>query len=1134
MGKGKEFFSLFLLMALLVSLFMNVSADNDYKVNMYFKGQNNNEIIIKDNEKVNYVIDFNLDTIKAGDIFEINMNNIPISIDLLKSEMAKVGIIDMDSVSLTGSDGSSVLSLKIADDYNRQNHGGNNVQVESYIQFEKVDSPEEKLISWTIDGVSKQLSIFVLPANSIQMNNNRNKSVKNGGNIYTSFSQDITINEQGDVVVADNFFNNQLEYQIAVDTTEAKKDFVINDVLPSWIKLVGNDITYQQETFNDYQGYQYPVGKNTGTVSATLNDTGFSATLDLPAYSKTVFTYKVQPDISKKTSVITALQTEYNAKKASANNTTATFQVSLNIVNKVVFSDTNEEKNNTVYLNKNFENPNYTGPQPELEVGKKPTVNKGFKAIFADEVNADGTLKNPFTIDYQFTVKLKNVDEITAMQDNIIVKDVLAEFGTWDQTKGITVNGQALTYQAVTTTEIIKDEYINSYTIVNNELVINIGKTVKEYVVSATAQINKSGVFDQYGWPAPKYNFNNQVLVSVGTLSKTADGNVGLEKITVDPQHPEKRDDVFKKEQMGSNIIYGKVGDQIDIPYKFTFSNPMAADLTKIVLADKIDRNVFVSSIDEIKSGMKVDIYPLNGWDNVNYKDYVDVVEENGELTFKLNDQFKVDFPEKVKEQIMISFKLKTQPLRQAQTITVKNNGEVRFEDYEVRYVNYAVSSYSSMIRSLEWQKSIWDTTTKEKVNNLRVEIDPATHKPKQSHFIYRVDMLLHDNYEINQLYVADILSDKVEFVAFVNENGQSLSADEYEYSNKVKMKRVVDANGVQSIIIERPDSVGVTRNVVPLYFEVKIKDDVNLVSGDTINNALANSKTTINIVNENEYALSLYKQDESNASVKITDRNARFKIVRESDQYVVTDQAYVSNGNIVVGDNAEAITVTEKGKYLITELQAPAGYQKTEQVYQAIVNDDGTSNAVVIYNQPDDTAPTAPEKPSNNTVTITATKVWVGGPEEKPSIQLQLYQNGQSYGEPVTLSAGVTQYQWTGLPKADSEGNDYQYTVDEITTLENYEKSVNGWIITNRYVEPLVVPKPTEPVNPPVIQPKPRPELPINSGAPSPLNPETPTDTNESTLPITGVDMMFGGLAIIFIASCGLLAVLLHRKIKE
>mgnify|MGYP002737337310 FL=1 len=89
--------------------------------------------------------------------------------------------------------------------------------------------------------------------------------------------------------------------------------------------------------------------------------------------------------------------------------------------------------------------------------------------------------------------------------------------------------------------------------------------------------------------------------------------------------------------------------------------------------------------------------------------------------------------------------------------------------------------------------------------------------------------------------------------------------------------------------------------------------------------------------------------------------------------------------------------------------------------------------------------------------IDIEVTKEWVNGPEEKPSIEIQLYRDGETYGDPVILENGETSYVWEELDATDINGREYIYTVDELDTPENYEKEINGLTIVNKYISPLI-----------------------------------------------------------------------------
>ncbi len=84
----------------------------------------------------------------------------------------------------------------------------------------------------------------------------------------------------------------------------------------------------------------------------------------------------------------------------------------------------------------------------------------------------------------------------------------------------------------------------------------------------------------------------------------------------------------------------------------------------------------------------------------------------------------------------------------------------------------------------------------------------------------------------------------------------------------------------------------------------------------------------------------------------------------------------------------------------------------------------------------------------------FTVTKTWVDGPKIHPTIELQLYRNGEAYRQSVKLHDQEETYTWTDLDKTDIDGNEYIYTVDEINQSDDYDKEISsdGKIITNTF----------------------------------------------------------------------------------
>ena len=111
--------------------------------------------------------------------------------------------------------------------------------------------------------------------------------------------------------------------------------------------------------------------------------------------------------------------------------------------------------------------------------------------------------------------------------------------------------------------------------------------------------------------------------------------------------------------------------------------------------------------------------------------------------------------------------------------------------------------------------------------------------------------------------------------------------------------------------------------------------------------------------------------------------------------------------------------------------------------------------------------------KNKKDSTSITATKVWDGGPSTKPTIWFKLYRKvaGDAEAKPVEnaevkeLTSGNTEVTWNDLPKADDQGREYTYSIKE-GVLENgqfkekdpsnyYKSKVEDLTITNRYCSP-------------------------------------------------------------------------------
>lgn len=139
-------------------------------------------------------------------------------------------------------------------------------------------------------------------------------------------------------------------------------------------------------------------------------------------------------------------------------------------------------------------------------------------------------------------------------------------------------------------------------------------------------------------------------------------------------------------------------------------------------------------------------------------------------------------------------------------------------------------------------------------------------------------------------------------------------------------------------------------------------------------------------------------------------------------------------------------------------------------------------------------------------TIDVTVNKVWIldDGREAPESIQVQLYRDGEPFGDPVALNeANGWTYTWKGLLAK------YSYTVDEVGVPDGFEKTVNGFEIINDDIA-LPTDPPTEPPTAPPTNP--------------PTSPTTTPATGDSSNPVYS-------MVLIVSATLALACVLLLKK---
>ncbi|MDO4308068.1 MAG: SpaA isopeptide-forming pilin-related protein, partial [Eubacteriales bacterium] len=181
----------------------------------------------------------------------------------------------------------------------------------------------------------------------------------------------------------------------------------------------------------------------------------------------------------------------------------------------------------------------------------------------------------------------------------------------------------------------------------------------------------------------------------------------------------------------------------------------------------------------------------------------------------------------------------------------------------------------------------------------------------------------------------------------------------------------------------------------------------------------------------------------------------AKFGVYKNADCTDLVDEYTTGLDGIVEigGSKFYANTI-----YYLKELQAPDGYQLSDEVLSFVIDDGYTTITVTGY----DEYIYAGEKleigntPKPETTEVSGSKTWVGVPDgtEKPKVTIELYRNDELLGSQELKEDA---YSFTELEKYDAEGNAYTYTVKEVMSGANADKftgTQEGLNFTNTYSE--------------------------------------------------------------------------------
>ncbi len=156
----------------------------------------------------------------------------------------------------------------------------------------------------------------------------------------------------------------------------------------------------------------------------------------------------------------------------------------------------------------------------------------------------------------------------------------------------------------------------------------------------------------------------------------------------------------------------------------------------------------------------------------------------------------------------------------------------------------------------------------------------------------------------------------------------------------------------------------------------------------------------------------------------------------------------------VVSGENGRAIFYgLANGTYYVTELEAPAGYELSDEVLTVELGEalDGSGHVFTgeYANKPEGSGP-LPE-----TVDVNGSKTWVDNDDQdgkRPeSITIHLLADEEVVDTVTVTEEDGWAWSFTGLDKYDADDNEITYSITE-DEVDNYTTEVNGYDVTNTY----------------------------------------------------------------------------------
>lgn len=447
-----------------------------------------------------------------------------------------------------------------------------------------VTESSEQPISWKVNGQEQSQTII------IQKGGDQFTDLNDGGwkDGYDPKFPAVTVDDQGQVILSEEFLNKEVTYSITVNS-KAARDVTITDTLPTGMTLIPG--TFQmQKTVWDAQGMN-KQGPLTVDMSAAQYE-GTAFTHSFPAEQNSIYqlfyTAKIA-DTAALAQLRDQLQEKYDLVKDKEGQ-----RFEIKLTNNADIAGVKGSKSYTIGAS------TPKAPSPDYGAAfKKSSDLKGDTPITlkGDGPAIDPTLPITYTLTADLTQFAKFVGTKYELKRNVVITDTLPANQKWVIGEDLLAPKYTLA-AGVSAEDFAGNDYVGSYMIDGQVLRINVGKDLtQKHAIKAKAElVSVEGLAVQKD---PEHKpYASQLFTGLKNSAHfayddgngrtvTTDGHVVTKK---DPSTGINDQEKFKKRTDSKPIILGKGETVAQIPFTFTVG-ANTGDPQKSIITDYIDHH---------------------------------------------------------------------------------------------------------------------------------------------------------------------------------------------------------------------------------------------------------------------------------------------------------------------------------------------------------------------------------------------------------------------------------------------------------------------------------------------------------------------------------------------------------------